>query len=670
MPFDDGIRTVSGAVANFNDGADEVPCISVVCEIKAKPSGGTASNPIPLTGYTSSECYHAGKNLLNPSLLSLFSSNKYIGTANYNSEGTIDVLGDKNYVISFAFTITDGRVRYWDANGNQISNVSLSNKQTLTLTTPSNAVKMSFYAGQNTAQTSVADFEPMLEIGSTASAYKPFIQPKTYTEELGRTVYFGNVNHVTGLLTITHGSYTFTGNEGWTRQQTMNKYYTSSPNSGYFVRDAKLPANNNSSVPISTDVGEFNIAYNRLHNNPDGMCIATDARIGIHSNLYTGSGTLQGVTLHYELKNYITVQLTGQEIQSLLGANNFWNNTNGTTEVTYHDNVHGFASINITNIAYGNLWDTSKGRIQYIDLKKGTVLYCKTESPTTHIKVYMRVKGASTSTQIFDVTSASGVMSYTLPNDIEWLSITEENHNVLVNNGYGLMVSMSSAADYTPVVEPLVKTTKFHKVIYGGQADVVSGICEPKNLFDVGTQRSDYNRGQVTNVSDGVVSFEVYSGGNTFAYRNYNIETFGTMTFSAVASKKSSRFIIRIRNKANTAWLSNNDITITGWNYNAVFGGWYKENSSTTEPTQTATIPNTDASFWQLGLGYANTYTTVGETETISDIMVEEGSTASSYVPHFEPFSFQPISMETDEGENTLFANEGDSAITYRKAVD
>lgn len=48
---------------------------------------------------------------------------------------------------------------------------------------------------------------------------------------------------------------------------------------------------------------------------------------------------------------------------------------------------------------------------------------------------------------------------------------------------------------------------------------------------------------------------------------------------------------------------------------------------------------------------------------------VSIGESGTEYDPP-ETFTFEPISISTDEGENTLFATEGDSAITYRKAVD
>lgn len=49
--------------------------------------------------------------------------------------------------------------------------------------------------------------------------------------------------------------------------------------------------------------------------------------------------------------------------------------------------------------------------------------------------------------------------------------------------------------------------------------------------------------------------------------------------------------------------------------------------------------------------------------------LIYRGESGTQYDPP-EQISFTPIEVSTDEGENTLYADEGDSAITYRKAVD
>ena len=59
-----------------------------------------------------------------------------------------------------------------------------------------------------------------------------------------------------------------------------------------------------------------------------------------------------------------------------------------------------------------------------------------------------------------------------------------------------------------------------------------------------------------------------------------------------------------------------------------------------------------------------------GQVDVISGTgLIYRGESGTQYDPP-EQISFTPIEVSTDEGENTLYADEGDSAITYRKAVD
>ena len=235
-------------------------------------------------------------------------------------------------------------------------------------------------------------------------------------------------------------------------------------------------------------------------------------------------------------------------------------------------------------------------------------------------------------------------------------------------SGYGF--TSVTVHKETPDGEPVVQTVKFHRIVYGGQADVVRGICEPKNLFDLGTSPSDYeDASKISSVSGNVVSMTIIGSGSTYTYRKQDITIKGVVTLSMKTSVHYSRFLVKFRSADNTRWLTNSDITIseTGWTYNQYYNGWFIQTSDTTV-VRTITIP--DCLYWRLGIGYASNAADIGSVETLSEIMLEKGSSASEYAPHFEPFTFPPISMGTDEGENTLFTNEGDSSITYRKAVD
>ena len=195
-------------------------------------------------------------------------------------------------------------------------------------------------------------------------------------------------------------------------------------------------------------------------------------------------------------------------------------------------------------------------------------------------------------------------------------------------SGYGF--TSVTVHKETPSGEPVVETAKFHKIVYGGQADVVRGICEPKNLLD------DSKR--------------VFAGNNIIFGRD---------------SGGRDDFCLKLKAGTYTFSVTTADGTYTNL---------YLKNSDTKERISGFPAYATSSKSFTLAedtncavFVYKSDYTSVSD---ITSAQIEKGSTASEYVPHFEPFSFPPISMETDDGENTLFANEGDSSITYRKAVE
>ena len=199
-------------------------------------------------------------------------------------------------------------------------------KSSTTKTSPANAryLRIVHYVGID---------EVGVNYPSTITSYQPY-QGNTYPISLGQNVYGGKVDLVSGKLTITHGIYTFSGNEAWTLQSGSYggvKYYSTS----YLVASsAKLPADNSKSVPIITSIGFFNYSYNQLHTHPYAMCIAADGRVGIEGNLYNPNGdTLKDVQMVYELATPIEVDLTPTQISTLLGTNNIW--SSGEVEVAF-----------------------------------------------------------------------------------------------------------------------------------------------------------------------------------------------------------------------------------------------------------------------------------------------------------------------------------------------
>lgn len=202
-------------------------------------------------------------------------------------------------------------------------------------------------------------------------------------------------------------------------------------------------------------------------------------------------------------------------------------------------------------------------------------------------------------------------------------------NNVYCNTGNTEVTYYDNAHGFAEVTvnkNGVSQTAYLHKVIYGGQADVVKGTCEPKNLFN-----EDWEVGGI-NDTTGLPNSET----NKIRSKTFSSIKGGATCY--VGSSKNIRVLF---------YASDESFILETANI---------MNSTFTTPVNCSLFKIRGT------VDYGTTYS--------DDIIICYGSSASEYVPHFDPFTFPPISMETDEGENTLFANEGDSAITYRKAVD
>ena len=201
-------------------------------------------------------------------------------------------------------------------------------------------------------------------------------------------------------------------------------------------------------------------------------------------------------------------------------------------------------------------------------------------------------------------------------------------------DGYGF--TSVTVHKETPDGEPVEETRKFHRIVYGGQADVVKGTCEPKNILDSADASHTFTSGTNTRYTIGTITLK---GGVTYTFSAYQEDSLTSNTRNTLAINDNGNYTYEYA---------------TGTNYHNQSGVHSMQYTPNEDKTVTLLIwvhtPSNDV--------------------TYSEFQVEKGSSASDFAPHFEPFSFPPISMSTDEGENTLFANEGDSAITYRKAVD
>ncbi len=198
-------------------------------------------------------------------------------------------------------------------------------------------------------------FKPMIRLASeTDATYEPYsnvcpisghtdvdvvVSPTTdaadgmtYTTPLGRTVYGGTLDVVSGVLTVDRAMVTYNGTEGWILHQGGNgRYYRDGLPIGI---DTASKASSISNQALYADdqyrygawfgFGGAGIYVNRI--NADDTIKDFRARLA--------SNPLQ---VCYELATPQTYQLTAQQIELLTGTNNIWSDS-GDVTVEYGQN--------------------------------------------------------------------------------------------------------------------------------------------------------------------------------------------------------------------------------------------------------------------------------------------------------------------------------------------
>ena len=150
---------------------------------------------------------------------------------------------------------------------------------------------------------------------------------------LGQTVYGGEVDVVSGVLTVTHAVYTFDGTEIWSQYGSSAAWWSSaiqnamySETGGEIICDrfAGQSAGAGSAHTADGDIWLQNSSvFKRVYICNSGASSSSDMQT------YT-----TGAEAVYELATPQTYQLTPQEVKTLLGTNNVWADC-GAVEVEY-----------------------------------------------------------------------------------------------------------------------------------------------------------------------------------------------------------------------------------------------------------------------------------------------------------------------------------------------
>ena len=372
----------SGAVASFDDGADDVPVKSLKVSIDPVQSGSGDPSPTnirPISGHTSATVTRTGKNLLKPTLYNgqWGSTGGFASSAN-RITNTLDNTGftDTPFLKAGTYTLSVANLQWCtamtkDANGNIIDNFATSWHTlpfTFTLTADGYFI---FTARRNdNADISSSDYIGQVEIGSTATAYEPY-DGNTYITALGQTVYGGTLDVVTGVLTVTWTSRTINGSESWARENgsaTHYKYYIN-------ANDIGKPIGNNYKAEGTIICDKLITAVNSFDYTTDSIAVTAWANHPVDSNyLYLivnnaamGFDTADGLKawlasnplqVAYKLATPQTINLTPTQVKTLLGYNNI--SSSGTVDVIYHADTKLYVD-KMTNVDNAIIAPTEEG---------------------------------------------------------------------------------------------------------------------------------------------------------------------------------------------------------------------------------------------------------------------------------------------------------------------
>lgn len=359
------IRTASGTIAHFEDGADDVPMKSITANITPIQSGtGTPSpsNPRPISGTDELTLNHKGKNLFDAEKIVEDSNNQYV----YIQDGYLlfNTRDNKNFTfdnlnfpcpVSFSGTVksfsayenlirvrgvfSDGTTQDLDVGmlqpNSEISFSGTFGTSGKTLTRMCNIYTSDKQAGFDLSTT-------QLELGSTATTYEPYTS-STYTVNLGQTIYGGTADVVGGVGESTHGFLTLNGSEDWVNvggSYPQAFQLDTGITNAFQGNIATQKANNISNLyPWSTtEVENYAIRWQVGYQS---------GRLFVYDNNY--SSNLAGFKQHLSDNNlqiaYLLVTptpltFTGQPINSYLGTNNLYTDSGEVLDVEYRADMN------------------------------------------------------------------------------------------------------------------------------------------------------------------------------------------------------------------------------------------------------------------------------------------------------------------------------------------
>ncbi len=322
--------TASGAIANFTTSVVK-PLVNLTSYFKATQEAGTPTpqSPKAISGVSAVSVIQGGKNfgILEQGTLNLYSGAEELSTNRVRT----NFIPVKKGAIYIASSQNNGWVLKngigYDENKNYVRYNINHNISTGIITIPDDISYIRFiYGNSDNTDCSPSDYWYQFEVGSTKSAYEPYIEPITTLINLGGTYYGGYISQDKNgkrELTVTCVK------EHISLQGKAP--YTSNGYDSWFINllNRSLPPSNNSNKMCSV-CGTY--LYDGIGANIEHFYIgATSLALYLTENTFRGGE----IDIVYPLETPFTVELPdGEPIITLNGVNNIYNDS-GNTSVTY-----------------------------------------------------------------------------------------------------------------------------------------------------------------------------------------------------------------------------------------------------------------------------------------------------------------------------------------------
>ena len=337
------VSTVEAAYARFSIHTAQDTSIIQLEVGSAATAWSPYSNICPISGWTGANVVRTGKNLLVDYGHTWNVNGQYAVANGALASALLPVTPGENFScrkkVAFTGTNCNLMVRIFDSNKNFIVSRTILryNELQSTYAIPSNAYYVAFvqFFPQETITPEQYDaYQVQIEKSDVVTEYEtpvnPYLYLITFPSEAG-IVYGGSLDVLTGVLTVDRVKETFV----FDNPSADSIYNLESQG---FTLAKRSTAASNSIGKITNVCGAYAYAQANWHDGEPHFYVSTTSwTLYLTKNAYRGGN----VELCYPLETPLTYQLTPTEVNSLLGQNNIYADTGGTS-VEYRADIKAY----------------------------------------------------------------------------------------------------------------------------------------------------------------------------------------------------------------------------------------------------------------------------------------------------------------------------------------